>query len=50
MNRKIALLAVAGLTLSGVAFAQVNTVPQVGIHHVPCNLGWRCDCPGGLGL
>lgn len=41
MNRKIALLAVAGLTLSGVAFAQVNTVPQV---------GWRCDCPGGLGL
>lgn len=31
MNRKIALLAVAGLTLSGVAFAQVNTVPQVGL-------------------
>lgn len=31
MNRKIALLAVAGLTLSGVAFAQVNTVQQVGL-------------------
>lgn len=31
MNRKIALLAVAGLTLSGVAFAQVNVVPQVGL-------------------
>jgi len=31
MNRKLALLAVAGLTLSGVAFAQVNTVPQVGL-------------------
>ena len=31
MNRKIALLAVAGFALSGAALAQVNTVPSVGL-------------------